>query len=639
MSEFEAAEVAELQSFLATLPSASSLRKKMQGLVTPHTPTLRVGILGSTNGTDMKYIIDAASAGHPSMAGIEIAIVVSNRSASGILAKARAAGIPAKFVGAKAFDAVSEDKERRREAYDKSVTDELRKARVDLVLLIGYMRILSASFCADWENRCLNVHPSLLPAFAGGMDSDVHGDVIASDCAETGCTIHFVTATVDGGPIVIQKRCPVVRKDPKDTPATLKAKVQVLEGEAFLEALSLFKAGAIGPRAIRAENASSSSSSSSSSSGAITYKDAGVDIDAGNRLVERIKPVCKSTLRPGCDADLGGFGGLFDLSAAGYGASPKPENSDDGDDVILVGATDGVGTKLKVAQIVNVHQTVGIDLVAMCVNDLLVQGAEPLFFLDYFATGKLSVNETAEIVEGIAEGCRLANCGLIGGETAEMPSMYGEGEYDLGGFSVGALRRRQLLPRTDDPTMSVAAGDIMLGLSSSGLHSNGFSLVRKLVERSGLSYGNAAPFDTSPSAQTLGDALLVPTKIYVRCLMPILRGHPTLIKAMAHITGGGLPENLPRVLPSNLTAVVDVSSMTPLPPVFKWLHKVSELPKYELMKTLNCGVGMVLICAASMKDRLMELLSAQGETPMLLGKIIESTAQDYPQVVLEGDLM
>ena len=371
-------------------------------------------------------------------------------------------------------------------------------------------------------------------------------------------------------------------------------------------------------------------------SGAITYKDAGVDIDAGNQLVERIKPVCKSTLRPGCDADLGGFGGLFDLAAAGYGASSQ---STSGDDVILVGATDGVGTKLKVAQAANVHRFVGIDLVAMCVNDLIVQGAEPLFFLDYFATGKLSVDATAEIVEGIAEGCRQAKCGLIGGETAEMPSMYKDGDYDIGGFSVGALRRNQLLPRSDDPSMCVAPGDVLLGLPSSGVHSNGFSLVRKLVERSGLSYDGPAPFHTAIPGQTLGDALLTPTKIYVRCLMPILRDHPALIKAMAHITGGGLPENIPRVLPKNVAAAVDLSSISPMPPVFQWLKKTSELPKHEMTKTFNCGVGMVVVCSADAKDNVIDLIHATGEDVFLLGKIIDNAQRQGPQVVLEGELL
>jgi phosphoribosylformylglycinamidine cyclo-ligase len=461
------------------------------------------------------------------------------------------------------------------------------------------------------------------------------------------------------------------------------AEYAVKQAEAVLAILKERAAATKAASAAKAASASSASSASSlaaaatpaaslppppPSEGMLTYKDAGVDIDAGNALVERIKPACKSTRRPGCDADLGGFGGLFDLSAAGYApvepssaaaeassssseassSSPLSASSTAAlskaaaalpDDVILVGATDGVGTKLKVAQIADEHRFVGIDLVAMCVNDLLVQGAEPLFFLDYFATGKLSVDQTASIVEGIAEGCRRSNCGLMGGETAEMPSMYKDGEYDLGGFSVGAVRRNQLLPRPDEAGMAVAAGDAVLGLPSSGVHSNGFSLVRKLVERAGVSYADPAPWATTPPGQSLGEALLTPTKIYVRALMPLLRGDPTLIKAMAHITGGGLPENIPRVLPDALAVTVDLAAIAPtMPPVFGWLQAQSQLPKEEMTKTFNCGVGMVIVVAADRKDEALSLLAAQGESPMVLGAVVAKAAAEDPSVVLNGEL-
>ena len=358
-----------------------------------------------------------------------------------------------------------------------------------------------------------------------------------------------MTEAVDGGPIVVQK---VVKVDPTDTAETLKAKVQPLEGPAFVEAIQSFCQG---------------------SKQVISYADAGVSIDAGNQLVDMIKPYCKATRRPGCDADLGGFGGLFDLAAAGYDSS----------ETVLIGATDGVGTKLQIAQITGKHETIGIDLVAMCVNDLLVAGGEPLFFLDYFATGHLKVDEAANVVKGIAEGCKMSGCGLIGGETAEMPSMYAPGEYDLAGFTVGAVHRDKILPQ------NIGAGDVVLGISSSGIHSNGYSLVRKLVEKANLAYDAPCPWD--PTFATVGDALLTPTKIYVKSCLPLIR--QGLVKGMAHITGGGLLENLPRSLPENCLA--EISFHPPLPPVFKWLQQTSGLDDTEMLRTFNCGIGMILI--------------------------------------------
>ena len=310
----------------------------------------------------------------------------------------------------------------------------------------------------------------------------------------------------------------------------------------------------------------------------LTYGDAGVDIDAGNAHGrERSSRWSAPTRRPGADGEIGGFGGLFDLKAAGFS------------DPVLVAANDGVGTKLKVAIEAGMHDTVGIDLVAMCVNDLVVQGAEPLFFLDYFATGRLDPEQGATIVAGIAEGCRQAGCALIGGETAEMPGMYAGGDYDLAGFAVGAAERGELLPSAD-----VVEGDVVLGLASSGVHSNGFSLVRRIVERSGLAWRRAR---RRPAAgRSLAEALLAPTRIYVRPLLAAIR-ETGAIKALAHITGGGFPENIPRVLPEGVAVEIDLSRIA-VPPVFGWLARTGGVETGEMLRTFNCGVGMVVVVAA-----------------------------------------
>ncbi len=328
------------------------------------------------------------------------------------------------------------------------------------------------------------------------------------------------------------------------------------------------------------------------------YKQAGVDIDAGNALVEAIKPLARSTARSGSDAGLGGFGALFDLRAAGY------------QDPLLVATTDGVGTKLKVAILANRHDTVGIDLVAMCVNDLVVQGAEPLLFLDYYATGKLDVAAGRDIVAGIAEGCRQAGCALVGGETAEMPGMYSEGDYDLAGFSVGAVERQHALTGS-----AVQAGDVLLGLASTGVHSNGYSLVRKLVEKSGLGYDAGCPWDAS---KTLGEALLTPTRIYVKSTLKAVRAGT--VRAMAHITGGGLIENIPRVLPDGLGVTLDASSWT-LPPVFSWLMKTGGIAPYEMARTFNVGLGMVVVVPADKADEAADILREGGETVFTVGSV------------------
>ncbi|WP_159952186.1 phosphoribosylformylglycinamidine cyclo-ligase [Rhizobium sp. 18065] len=332
----------------------------------------------------------------------------------------------------------------------------------------------------------------------------------------------------------------------------------------------------------------------------LTYSDAGVDIDAGNLMVEKIKPAVRSTRRPGADGEIGGFGGLFDLKAAGF------------TDPILVAANDGVGTKLKIAIDANIHDTVGIDLVAMCVNDLVVQGAEPLLFLDYYATGKLDPDQGAAIVMGIAAGCREAGCALIGGETAEMPGMYSHGDYDLAGFAVGAAERGELLPAGD-----IAEGDVILGLSSSGVHSNGFSLVRKIVELSGLGWDAPAPF---AAEKTLGAALLAPTRIYVKPLLKAIKETKAL-KALAHITGGGFPENIPRVLPKHLAAEIDLSSIQ-VPAVFSWLAKTGGVAQNEMLRTFNCGIGMIVVVSAENADTVTSALQAEGETVARLGRMV-----------------
>jgi phosphoribosylformylglycinamidine cyclo-ligase len=341
----------------------------------------------------------------------------------------------------------------------------------------------------------------------------------------------------------------------------------------------------------------------------LTYADAGVDIDAGNALVEAIKPAARRTTRPGSMSGLGGFGALFDLKAAGY------------TDPILVAATDGVGTKLRIAIDTGNVDTIGVDLVAMCVNDLVCQGAEPLFFLDYFATGKLEVAEATRIINGIAAACAATGCALVGGETAEMPGMYHKGDFDLAGFAVGALERGADLPA------GVAAGDVLLGMASDGVHSNGYSFVRKVVERSGLGWDAPAPF-----AQTsLGAALLTPTRLYVKPALAALRGGG--VHALAHITGGGLTENLPRVLPEGLGATIDLSAWV-LPPVFRWLAETAGMSEPELLKTFNCGIGMMAVVGADRADAITTTLQAAGETVMRIGHVHPGQGVTYRGALL-----
>ena len=335
-----------------------------------------------------------------------------------------------------------------------------------------------------------------------------------------------------------------------------------------------------------------------SAAAGLTYAEAGVDIDAGNRLVDLIRPAVRATRRPGADGEIGGFGGVFDLKAAGF------------TDPLLVGANDGVGTKVKIAIESGRHETIGVDLVAMCVNDLVVQGAEPLFFLDYYATGKLSPEAAASVVKGIAEGCVQAGCALLGGETAEMPGLYAEGDYDLAGFAVGAVERERLLPKP------IAEGDILLGLPSSGVHSNGFSLVRRIAEKSGSAWDAPAPFAPGKS---LAQALLEPTRIYVKPLLAALRATDQIL-ALAHITGGGFPDNLPRVLPKGFGARLDLSAIS-VPPVFGWLSETGGVAESEMLRTFNCGIGMVAAVARGGAEEAEAALRQAGEAPVRLGAI------------------
>jgi phosphoribosylformylglycinamidine cyclo-ligase len=336
----------------------------------------------------------------------------------------------------------------------------------------------------------------------------------------------------------------------------------------------------------------------------ITYADAGVDIDAGNALVERIKPAAKRTSRPGTVSGLGGFGALFDLKAAGY------------TDPVLVAATDGVGTKLRIAIDTGNVDTIGIDLVAMCVNDLICQGAEPLFFLDYFATGKLDVDQATRIINGIAAGCEASGCALVGGETAEMPGMYHKGDFDLAGFAVGAMERGGDLPA------GVVEGDVLLGLASNGVHSNGYSLVRKVVEVSGLGWEAPCPFATG----SLGEVLLAPTRLYVKQALAAIRAGG--VHGLAHITGGGLTENLPRVLPEGLGAEIDLTSWT-LPPVFRWLSQTAGFSEAELLKTFNSGIGLIAVVEVSRAEALKALLEREGETVFTLGHVTKGQGVAY----------
>ncbi|HVV27229.1 MAG TPA: phosphoribosylformylglycinamidine cyclo-ligase [Rhizomicrobium sp.] len=346
----------------------------------------------------------------------------------------------------------------------------------------------------------------------------------------------------------------------------------------------------------------------------LTYRQAGVDIDAGEALVERIAPAARATRRRGADADLGGFGGLFDLKAAGF------------KDPILVSGTDGVGTKLKLAIDMRSFDGIGQDLVAMCVNDIVVQGAEPLFFLDYYATGRLEVDAAARVIEGIARACKESGCALIGGETAEMPGLYAKGDFDLAGFAVGAVERAAVLPKTE----AMRAGDVLIGVASSGVHSNGYSLVRKVVEKSGLALDAGAPF--APD-RTLGEALLTPTRLYVRAALEAMRTGG--VKGLAHITGGGITDNLPRCLPEGLDAEVDLSAIA-VPPVFRWLAKEGGIAEAEMLRTFNCGIGLVAVTDEKHAGLVIDAFQGAGDRAARIGRLVPGGTES--KVIYRGAL-
>jgi phosphoribosylformylglycinamidine cyclo-ligase len=354
--------------------------------------------------------------------------------------------------------------------------------------------------------------------------------------------------------------------------------------------------------------------SSKSGRNGLTYKQAGVDIDAGEALVQRIAPLARATRRAGAEGELGGFGGLFDLKAAGF------------KDPILVASTDGVGTKLKIAIETGLYGGIGQDLVAMCVNDIVVQGAQPLFFLDYYATGKLDVEAAATVIEGIAQACTASGCALIGGETAEMPGLYAERDFDLAGFAVGAVERGAILPDTE----AMTAGDVVIGISSSGLHSNGFSLVRRVVGKGGSKYGEAAPFD---KGRMLGEALLEPTRLYVKSTLAAL--HTGGIKGLAHITGGGISENLPRVLPDGLDAEIGLASWRPQP-VFGWLTKSAGIEEREMLRTFNCGIGLIAIASEKTAGHVIDAFQENGDRATRIGALVVGGIA--PQVRYAGAL-
>jgi phosphoribosylformylglycinamidine cyclo-ligase len=355
--------------------------------------------------------------------------------------------------------------------------------------------------------------------------------------------------------------------------------------------------------------------SKSGSGSRVTYKDAGVDIDAGDALVDRIAPAAKATARPGAGADLGGFGGLFDLKAAGF------------KDPLLVASTDGVGTKVKLAIEMKRYDTIGQDLVAMCVNDIVVQGAEPLFFLDYYATAALDVDAAAQVVEGIARACKDSGCALIGGETAEMPGLYARGDFDLAGFSVGAVERGAVLPKANE----MCEDDVLIAVASSGVHSNGYSLVRKVVTMTGLSLSSPSPFI---GGTTLGDALLTPTRLYVRSALAAIRTGG--VRGLAHITGGGITENLPRVLPQGLDAEIDLGAWMLLP-VFDWLSREAGLPDAEMLRTFNCGVGLMAVVDATRVGDAISAFTAAGEKAFAIGKLVKAQGSE-PAVRYTGSL-
>lgn len=573
---------------------------------------LKLGVLGSTRGTSLQAVLDAVSDG--SLKNVELACVLSNKKDAGLLERCRPHCANVQHIPAK--------KGEERAAYDARLTQKLLDAGVEIIVCVGWMRIFSPEFCRAWRGRCVNVHPSLLPKHGGLMDLDVHASVLKAGDAETGCTVHLVTEDVDGGAVLVQKTVSVAKADTKES---LKAEVQALEGPCLVAAVDALKRGDAGarfaPRPRGEEEAVIASGSIP-----LTYAAAGVSIDAGNELVERIKPLAKATTIPGCEGSLGGFGSVFDLAKAGFG----------GPDVLLVSGTDGVGTKLRLAQRASligdaqskqaIAQGLGIDLVAMCANDIACMGAQPLWFLDYYATGALDIEACAGFVAGVADGCAKSGCALSGGETAEMPGLYGPGDFDVAGFCVGAVRKADLLPRCDE----MQAGDVLIGVASSGIHANGFSLVRKALakfakaQNSSISALLDAPASSvgAGGSESLASVLLEPTRLYASTMAAVrqVKG----LRGAAHITGGGLTENLPRALPDHLRAVCKPWVLTPL---FEWLRAAcGGLPDDELLRTFNAGIGLVLVVSAADAAALKAALAAANEGGIIDLGVLEAKA-------------
>lgn len=491
----------------------------------------RIIVLGSTRGTDLQYIIDKINIG---CLNAKICMVISDKQNAYILQRAADNNIPSKYLS---------KKEKSRVEYDLEMATIIDNVGdIDLILLIGYMRILSPLFVNKYT--IYNVHPSLLPKYAGGMDLNVHKTVIINKEKESGCTVHLVTPELDAGKILVQKSCQI---DDNETPESLKTKVQYLEGLALVEAIEDFQRHS-----------------------GLDYKKSGVNLEEANNFLNEIKPLISKTYCKNVISELGGFSGIWNFDKNKY-LNP-----------VLLATTDGVGTKLKLAEIAHNYSTIGIDLVAMSINDLLASGGEPLFFLDYLATGKLKKEKSVEILKGIVEGCKQSKCSLLGGETAEMPGIYHNGDFDLAGFAVGIAEKNRILPQKD----FIGPGDLLIGLSSTGLHSNGFSLVRKILNDNVF---DPPPFKSNHSR--LIDELLTPTKIYTEIIPLIKSGY---IFAAAHITGGGLVDNIQRVLPNELDVKIEMDSWKK-PEIFEWLRVEGGITQDEMFKVFNMGIGMVLI--------------------------------------------
>eukprot|EP00051_Salpingoeca_urceolata_P018150 m.253554 g.253554 ORF g.253554 m.253554 type:complete len:964 (+) comp19134_c0_seq7:199-3090(+) len=545
---------------------------------------INIAVLGSTRGTDLQFLLDRIS---ENRLQARVTYVLSNKEDAYILERAKKHGIAAHHCGGKDFE------QKMLDVLDAGDP----KDYPDLVLLIGFMRILRGPLLSRFEGCMLNVHPSLLPLFAGGMDSDVHAAVLEAKATETGCTVHQVTSEVDAGEICVQLKCPV---EADDTPDTLKARVQALEGRALAQAIRLFQMDALPGASVD------------------KYKLAGVDVKEAQRLVDdHIVDIAKSTPHPEYVAPIGGFSAVIDMDKVDFVGKLLPAGVDPSVLPKIAVTVDGVGTKIILAHEAGLFFEVGIDLVAMNTNDLVAQFSKPIVFADYFSTSKLTKPIMLKVLEGVAEGCRQSDCRLACGETAEMPGLYKPAEqFDVAGFAVGAVVPFGA-PGSPAGSAAVAEGDVLLGISSAGLHSNGFSLVRKIVSDANVDLTAPPPFESDKA--TIGEALLVPTRIYVKDIFEHLSDEDrACVKSMAHITGGGFPKNVPRSLPAHLT--YDLNYEWPVPPVYGWLQKVGNLTVDDCVRTFNYGVGMVLVVDPANVDR---FLANKNTTYHVIGKTVK----------------